>query len=205
MSRYQPLAHYLSALDAPYIALSFDQIETILGGALPASAYRHSAWWANSRTDDSHSWAHLWIAAGWQVTDLDLPGRQVSFTRQESYDFDSPRAMEGYAVDRQILARHRNTSLALQRKQMDGYRCQACGFAKEIAGQWIIDVHHINPLAATGETQTRLEDLVSLCPTCHRIAHTQNPPLKLSAIRETLGLQSGPGMDNPLRMKNVSD
>ena len=61
--------------------LAFDQIAGLLGEPLPASAKLHSAWWANSSPGDSHTWAHLWQAAGWKVGDVDLAGEKVVFRR----------------------------------------------------------------------------------------------------------------------------
>jgi len=71
-------------------------------------------------------------------------------------------------------------SWAAQRERArdrDGYRCQHCG-APERAGRQH-DVHHLRPLRefgyAPGENEAyllanRLENLVTLCPACHRLA-----------------------------------
>jgi Rad3-related DNA helicase len=61
-----------------------------------------------------------------------------------------------------------------------GCKCHACNFAPKISS--LIDIHHCDPLAE-GERQTTLGDVVPLCPTCHRLAHTQKPPISLEELR----------------------
>lgn len=81
MSKYQPLADYLATLEQPEIEMSFADIEAVLRSELPAVARRSPAFWANSRTDDSHNWAHRWLRAGWESAKVDVPGRSVVFRR----------------------------------------------------------------------------------------------------------------------------
>jgi hypothetical protein len=66
MSKYSPLADFLATQQQDEIQMSFSDIEKILKFNLPPVARNNDAWWANSRTDDSHTHAHLWIRAGWQ-------------------------------------------------------------------------------------------------------------------------------------------
>ncbi|MEZ8230695.1 HNH endonuclease [Vibrio splendidus] len=98
---------------------------------------------------------------------------------------DSDSAQEGYLQDRTLLSRKRDQSLVKQRKVLDNYECQVCGFALTIEGKSIIECHHIFPLSF-GERETKIEDLVCLCPTCHRIAHLRNKPLSLEEIKSYL-------------------
>ena len=187
MSKYQPLADYLSELSVDRVGLSFAEIERVLGEPLPLSARNHAAWWANSRTADSHTWAHLWIGEGWEVDSLSLPNSNVEFRRFQYFDVESKEAIEGYEFDRKILSRHRNAGLVRQRKELDKYECKACGFSLNILGKWIIEVHHLYPFRVTGETITTINDLVSLCPTCHRISHTKNLPYTVNEIKTIVG------------------
>ena len=55
---------------------TFDDIEEILGFALPPSARRHSAWWSNTK---SHSHALAWLAAGWKVSEVDMEAEMLVF------------------------------------------------------------------------------------------------------------------------------
>lgn len=79
--KYKPLIDHLEQSPGPQIELSFDGISKLLGTPLPDSAFRHSAWWANSKPGDSHTWAHAWRAAGWKVGHLDLTAQKVVFQR----------------------------------------------------------------------------------------------------------------------------
>jgi len=95
---------------------------------------------------------------------------------------DSESAQEGYLQDRTLLSRKRDQKLVKQRKKMDNYQCQSCDFLLIIEGKSIIECHHLFPLNF-GERDTKIEDLVCLCPTCHRIAHLRKNPLNLEEIK----------------------
>lgn len=58
MRKYRPLGDYLVKQHEVTVSLTFQQIEQILGFALPPSAYGHRAWWANSL---SHPQAGSWL------------------------------------------------------------------------------------------------------------------------------------------------
>ena len=88
MSKYQPLADYLRVQSQDSVTLTFAQIDALVGGLAP-TARNHDAWWANSRTDDKHTWAHLWIAAGWECESIDRANEIVVFQRA-SIDSSKP-------------------------------------------------------------------------------------------------------------------
>lgn len=190
MSKYQPLVDYLNAQAQDEIRLSLSQIEQALGFDLPGSARNHSAWWANSQTQDSHTWAHLWLRSGWATRDVDLAAQRVTFQRLRVYSLESTEANEGYVRDRTVLTRIRNPGIVEQRKRVDDYSCQACGFRLSVGSRWVIEVHHCNPLSVTGETTTKINELVSLCPTCHRITHLRSLPYSLEEIRAILAAKA---------------
>ena len=62
-----------------------------------------------------------------------------------------------------------------------GCKCYSCDFAP--TNSRLIDIHHLDPIAE-GERVTKLEDLIPLCPTCHRQAHSQRPPMPIKELRE---------------------
>jgi predicted HNH restriction endonuclease len=191
MSKYTPLSEHLQRLSADATNLSFSEVEKIIGCALPHSARTHQAWWANSRTNDTHVWAHEWLDAGWEKHELDLSRENVSFRRQQVFELDSRPAIEGYVIDRKILQKSRNRSLAERRRVIDNYTCKACDFLLKVGSRYVIDVHHIDPLSASEEKETTLEDLVTLCPTCHRIAHMRSTPYtvqEIQGIRQSNGI-----------------
>jgi 5-methylcytosine-specific restriction endonuclease McrA len=182
MSKYAPLAAHLFSLNASSTKLTFPEVEKIIGDKLPPSAYKHSVWWSNSDRG-ANGWSNLWKRAGWVRHSYSLPERWVTFVRPEHYDADSQQAREGYERDHQILSRARNAILAGKRKELDQYTCQVCGFLLKFNGKYVIDVHHLKLLSATRETITGIQDLISLCPTCHRIAHLRNPPYDVDELK----------------------
>jgi len=77
--KYAPLTQFLAAQSRDRVALSFAQIEAILGTALPPSAYTRR-WWA--RGPDLVQ-TRAWLRAGWRVGSVSLPEQQVTFVRRE--------------------------------------------------------------------------------------------------------------------------
>jgi hypothetical protein len=82
MSRYEPLAQFLNQCPQKVWKAGFDEIEAVLGFALPASAYRYPAWWANQR-GSGHSQTNGWKAVGWMTSKVDLVRQEVTFERRE--------------------------------------------------------------------------------------------------------------------------
>ena len=61
-----------------------------------------------------------------------------------------------------------------------GLLCLACGFTPRTANQ--IEVHHKYPISE-GERNTTLDDLAPLCANCHRLAHSETPPITVEALK----------------------
>lgn len=80
-SKYAALADWLASQPGHIdtVRLSFQEIETIIGGPLPASAYEHRAWWANDVQGHPHS--QLWLEAGWRTNYLNRTEKVVTFVR----------------------------------------------------------------------------------------------------------------------------
>jgi len=79
--RYQPLADFLAAKKSGQWDASFEEIEKRLGFALPRSAYKYPAWWAN-QNGPGHSQTKGWKSVGWRTAKLDLEARRVTFERE---------------------------------------------------------------------------------------------------------------------------
>jgi len=111
ISKYDHLKRYLEGRPAATssVALGFRQIERILGFDLPASARKHRPWWAN---DASHSYT-VWLEAGWETRDVDIPSEGVTFVRAGSSDRErrSPNA-----APRKGAARSRPTTSGPRRR-----------------------------------------------------------------------------------------
>jgi hypothetical protein len=79
LSKYAKLEKFLLGLPGRSWTAEFDEIEYILGFALPPSARKHQAWWVNDKHGHSH--AASWLDAGWRTTAIDLRARLVTFVK----------------------------------------------------------------------------------------------------------------------------
>lgn len=78
MSKYDPLAHFLERSTSSEIRMSFDEIEEVLGFALPPSQ-THRAWWSNNPSNNVMTKA--WLSAGYETEQVDIEGRKLTFRR----------------------------------------------------------------------------------------------------------------------------
>ena len=81
--RYAKLAVWLQKAPTTQdsFPLTFNQIEEILGGALPAFAREHRSWWANDSV--SHPQSRRWLEVGWRVANVSLAEEVVTYSRIE--------------------------------------------------------------------------------------------------------------------------
>ncbi len=100
---------------------------------------------------------------------------------------------EGEVLQSVVRRRERNPRNRLLCIRIHGERCAACGMEPRarygIAGS-VIEVHHQQPLSTLGEPRVYdpKKDLVPLCPTCHRAAHTRRPlPYSPNELRDLIG------------------
>jgi hypothetical protein len=93
-------------------------------------------------------------------------------------------AEEGEPEDRTVRFRKRHMKIINACKERDNYKCKVCDFRLKVGNNYVIDCHHKYPLGNSLKAViTNLDDLVCLCPTCHRIAHTRRPfPLDIEEI-----------------------
>ena len=74
--RYALLTKWLDLHDDLEATLTFDRIEKIVGGPLPASARARRSWWGN---DQTHSHAKSWLSIGFATTSVSLKAETVTF------------------------------------------------------------------------------------------------------------------------------
>lgn len=79
-SKYEPLKSHLARRNGRAEMLTFEDIEQIIGRALPKSAEKHRAFWANDN-QDYHSHARSWMGAGYRVAFVDRAQKVVRFER----------------------------------------------------------------------------------------------------------------------------
>ncbi len=79
MGKYEPLTEFLRLQPRDRIAMTFSEIERIVGFKLPASAVEHRAWWSNNPSNSVMTKA--WLDAGFQSEQVDMAGRKLIFSR----------------------------------------------------------------------------------------------------------------------------
>jgi hypothetical protein len=81
--KYLLLAKYLLRVPATTreLRLEFSEIEKIVNTHLPPEARRFHNWWANQKSG-KRAHAFSWMAAGWLVSEVDIDGAAVKFTRR---------------------------------------------------------------------------------------------------------------------------
>jgi len=116
----------------------------------------------------------------WENTD----GEIIEYAAKSSWDLIE-EVEEGQRYLAEAKRLRRNVELVEKRKSIDKYTCQACGYLMKVESKYIIDCHHLEPISLTnGERITTIDDLTTLCPNCHRIAHARKPPLTLIEIKK---------------------
>ena len=80
--KYTPLENYLRDLPASQreVTLRFEQIEGILNGKLPPSAYEDRRWW-DHETEGNHVNKRAWANAGWKVDEVDFVRKRARLVR----------------------------------------------------------------------------------------------------------------------------
>lgn len=75
MSKYDALRSHLQQ-QSGYVNFTFDELNALIPGGLPPSAYRYEAWWNND--DPSHHHSSAWGDTGYR-SQVDLARKQVRF------------------------------------------------------------------------------------------------------------------------------
>ncbi|HYD48269.1 MAG TPA: HNH endonuclease [Terriglobales bacterium] len=89
--------------------------------------------------------------------------------------------IEGKRMERVLSVRERDPQVRRQALLRLGYECTVCGVSLvERYGDFArdcVEVHHLNPLAHNRRRRaTTIDDVIVVCPTCHRVPHrTENP------------------------------
>ncbi|MBL6736476.1 MAG: DEAD/DEAH box helicase [Burkholderiales bacterium] len=111
--------------------------------------------------------------ARWDKIETFVPDRFRQSWMQKSFD-------EGAQIDVALSTNERSHYLRNLAIKHYGLKCYACDFSPKTVNQ--IDIHHLDPIAE-GERKTTLNDVIPLCANCHRLAHSERPPLALEEIK----------------------
>lgn len=83
MGRYEPLRSFLAGQQGDTVPVTFQQIEQVLGAALPNSK-RYPAWWSNNPSNNPMT--KVWLAAGFVTEQVDTTREQLVFRRTAASD-----------------------------------------------------------------------------------------------------------------------
>lgn len=101
------------------------------------------------------------------------------------------RLSEGRLKQMTLSSRERNRTVRRQTLALKGTLCEICAFDfAEIYGDFAkncVEVHHVKGLANSGRrgVRTSLDDVLVLCPNCHRALHQFRNPDDWRAFRRT--------------------
>jgi hypothetical protein len=80
--KYRAIHAHLMGVHQDEITMSFEEIEGILEDALPPSAYKHRAWWANEDPQKTViRGKRAWLLAGFKAFP-DMSRKRVTFRRR---------------------------------------------------------------------------------------------------------------------------
>lgn len=166
-----------------------------------ADIHTHKPGYKGKPTSGSKLDTDVWIKYG---ENLDLASSIAETIRTNYQRLQNPveeedeictEHQEGQIVVRLHKTRERDPKLVLKKKQsiiekFGFLSCQACSINLEKTfgskNYNVYECHHLLPLHATGKTKNSINDLVLLCPTCHRIAHRIQPWPTLLELRNLL-------------------
>ena len=80
--KYQRLYTHLCSLTTQEWRTTFNDIESVIGFELPASARLHRPWWSNQTGGNGHSQALAWTAAGWETSEVDMDAETLLLRRK---------------------------------------------------------------------------------------------------------------------------
>jgi hypothetical protein len=78
-SKYDALGGYLVGRQADEVPMSFQDIEAVIGAALPPKAVNYPAWWSNNASNNTMT--KVWLDAGFRSERVDIGGRKLVFRR----------------------------------------------------------------------------------------------------------------------------
>jgi hypothetical protein len=114
MSRYDALTAMLLSRSEPRIVLSFDELDSIVGG-LPDSARTYGAWWANKRSSQPH--AKAWLDAGRRAAP-EFREKRAVFTQDPSV-LEEMETSETPTEGQEVLAEYVESTISFERDLED--------------------------------------------------------------------------------------
>lgn len=99
--KYQPLTAFLRRQSTDVKAMSFEDVERVIGQKLPDSARRHRAWWSNNPQNSVMTQA--WLDAGFESEQVDMTRRRVVFRRIRRPSLDARQLAGSRPTDHPLV------------------------------------------------------------------------------------------------------
>ncbi len=88
MSKYEALGQFLKERREAQVAMTFAEIERLIGAPLPPSAHRHRPWWSNNGANSALT--RVWLDAGFKSEQVDMAGQKLVFRRVNNLSLPRP-------------------------------------------------------------------------------------------------------------------
>ncbi len=124
------------------------------------------------------------------LVETELTGKE--YIPEEIPDDETVKLYEGAKKTVKVNAFERNPWARKLCISYWGTTCIVCGFDFEKVygeiGKGFIHVHHLIPLSHIGKSYQidPIADLRPVCPNCHSMIHSQDPPLTIDEIKELI-------------------
>jgi hypothetical protein len=79
MNKYAPLGEFLKGQHRAEVAMTFAEIEKVIGAKLPPRAQHYRAWWSNNATNSVLT--KVWLDSGFRSERVDMKARKLVFRR----------------------------------------------------------------------------------------------------------------------------
>ena len=79
MVKYEQLSAFLDRQTAGEVAMTFAEIEAVIGRRLPPSARKHRPWWSNNPSNSVMTQA--WLKAGYKTEQVDMGAERLVFRK----------------------------------------------------------------------------------------------------------------------------
>ncbi len=95
--KYDPLHVHLESAGLERIAMSFDEVERVIGSNLPASARKHRAWWGNDPSQNAVACA--WLEAGYKTESVSMEREILTFRKDATVGRPLRSGSESTAIE----------------------------------------------------------------------------------------------------------
>lgn len=121
-------------------------------------------------------------------TRVEKLAKAISEKEKEIQSFE---VCEGEITIAEIMFRQRNRTIIAAKKALSNGACEICGFnfkmKYRLSEKDCLVAHHLNPIGFRRKaTLTSMNDILLVCPNCHAVAHTHNPPISPVKLKKMI-------------------